>query len=157
MWLNHLIPSNIEYAEAHAYALPRVIPAYKCWRILDNGSYTQPTCGPDTMARIQEKGIELWPEVGVSKNSMLSGTWKPALSPNGTLGATMRKWGWHGVVIDFEEVNDTPQCRKQHCGSPKPNCSACIDAVSGAQYTNFLADFATALKAHGLRMQITVG
>jgi hypothetical protein len=157
LWLNHLIPSNIEYAVAHADALTRVIPAYKCWQILDNGTHTPPTCGPDTMSSIQEKGIELWPEVSVSKNSMLSGTWKPALSPNGTLGATMRKWGWHGVVIDFEEVNDTPQCRKQRCGSSKPNCSACIDAVSGEQYTHFLAEFATALKAHGLRMQITVG
>ena len=96
---------------AHADALTRVIPAYKCWQFLDNGTYTPPTCGPDTMSSIQEKGIELWPEVSVSKNSMLSGTWKPALSPNGTLGATMRKWGWHGVVIDFEEVNAYGQTR----------------------------------------------
>ena len=157
LWLNHKIPQNIEYAEQHADALTRVIPAYQCWQIFDNGTHSTPECGPDVLGGLQSKGIELWPEVKVFKASMLSGSWKPALAANGTLGSIMREWGWSGVTMDFEEINDTPHCRMQHCGSRAPNCPACKANVSAAQYTAFLAEFSSALKVHGIGLQITVG
>jgi hypothetical protein len=157
LWLNHKIPANIEFAIEHADALTRIIPAYECWHIADDGSHTAPECGPETLGRLQEMGLQLWPEVSVSKSSMVSGSWKPALWANGTLGPVMKAWGWHGVMIDEEEPNDTSACRKHRCGDPETHCSACTPSVSAPQYGAFLTEFAAALKLHGLGLQITTG
>jgi hypothetical protein len=157
LWMNHKISANIEFAVKHADALTRIVPSYACWHIADNGSHAAPECGPKTLGRLQKMGIELWPEVSVSKASMVSGSWKPALSASGTLGPIMKAWGWRGVMIDEEEPNDTPQCRREHCGDPEAHCSACLPKVSAPQYGAFLTEFAAALKVHGLGLQITAG
>ena len=159
LWINTQVPADIEYAEQHAEALTRVIPAYGCWRIADNGTHSSiaPECGPQTLGGLQQKGIELWPEVGISKKSIVSGSWRPALAQNGTLGALMREWGWKGVFLDEEEPQNTPLCRKSRCGDPEKPCPACTPQVSAAQYAAFLAEFSAALKVYGLGLQIFVG
>ena len=159
LWINTQVPADIAYAEQHAEALTRVIPAYGCWRIADNGSHSgiAPECGPQTLGGLHQKGIELWPEVGISKKSIVSGSWRPALARNGTLGPMMREWGWKGVFLDEEEPQNTPLCRKSRCGDPEKHCPACTPQVSAAQYATFLAEFSAALKVYGLGLQIFVG
>ena len=153
LWINHAVPANIRFAQQHAKSLTRVIPAFSCWTIADNGTVStlQDSCGPSQLAPLQKLGLEIWPNVVVSDASMLSGSWKPQLAKNGVMGLLMRKWGWDGIVLDLEESKDNRACRTTRCGSPTAkNCTACVQVVSAEAYTSFLAEFSLALKQHKL-------
>ena len=82
---------------------------------------------PGVLGGLQQKGLELWPQVRVSPHSMLSGSWKPALTAGGKLGLLMQRWQWSGIVLDLEEEPNTKACRQKRCGSPRAaNCPPCL-------------------------------